>query len=196
MTTAVGGHQERQKSTSATADQSALDRGRHLPVEDTDLERRVLAHERILQALIAHMAETEPRFVDRLRATFGSSDQLRRSEHDYVDTESYAEQFIKEVTRLGSTLGRVAPDARSPVRPAEHPRPAGSVDAPNSARKRDSFEVSIRAGVWNVNKNGRFFGDFLSRADAQRTINAALPGSAAEGRIVTVSWPEDQDKGP
>ena len=141
------------------------------------------------------MAEAEPRFVDRLRATFGSSDQLRRSEHDYVDTESYAEQFIKEVTRLGSTLGRVVPNARTSVRPAEYPGTAGSVDAPNSARKRDSFEVSIRADVWKVNKNGRFFGDFLSRADAQRTINAALPGSAAEGRIVTVSWPEDQDKG-
>ena len=32
-------------------------------VEDTDLERRVLAHEQILQALIAHMVETEPRFL-------------------------------------------------------------------------------------------------------------------------------------
>jgi hypothetical protein len=37
-----------------------------MDVENTDLERRVLAHEQILQALIAHMAETEPKFLDRL----------------------------------------------------------------------------------------------------------------------------------
>ncbi len=38
--------------------------------ETTELERRVLAHERILQALIAYMARTEPRFVDHLRERF------------------------------------------------------------------------------------------------------------------------------
>ena len=31
-----------------------------MDVENTDLERRVLAHEQILKVLIAHMAETEP----------------------------------------------------------------------------------------------------------------------------------------
>jgi len=39
-----------------------------MEVENTDLERRVLAHERILQILIVHMAESEPKFLDRLRA--------------------------------------------------------------------------------------------------------------------------------
>ena len=39
-------------------------------IENTDLERRVLAHERILQVLIAHMAESEPKFLDRLKAIF------------------------------------------------------------------------------------------------------------------------------
>jgi hypothetical protein len=33
-----------------------------IDVENTDLERRGLAHEQILQALIAHMAEAEPKF--------------------------------------------------------------------------------------------------------------------------------------
>jgi hypothetical protein len=31
-----------------------------MDIENTDLERRVLAHEQILKVLIAHMAETEP----------------------------------------------------------------------------------------------------------------------------------------
>jgi hypothetical protein len=37
-----------------------------MEVENTDLERRVLAHE----ILIVHMAESEPNFLDRLRALF------------------------------------------------------------------------------------------------------------------------------
>jgi hypothetical protein len=36
-----------------------------MDVENTDLERRVLAHEQILQVLIAHMAEAEPKVLDR-----------------------------------------------------------------------------------------------------------------------------------
>ena len=41
-----------------------------MDVENTDLERRVLAHEQILQVLIAHMAEAEPKFLDRLQQIF------------------------------------------------------------------------------------------------------------------------------
>ncbi len=55
-----------------------------MSIEDTDLERRVLAHERILQVLIAHMAEGEPKFLDRLRAIFTRHHTLGADEHDYV----------------------------------------------------------------------------------------------------------------
>ena len=41
-----------------------------MDVEDTDLDPRVLAHEQILQVLIAHMAEAEPIFLDRLQQVF------------------------------------------------------------------------------------------------------------------------------
>ena len=41
--------------------------------ETADLERRVVDHERILQALIACLARTEPRFVD----TFGNASSSR-----------------------------------------------------------------------------------------------------------------------
>jgi hypothetical protein len=41
-----------------------------MDVENTDLERRVLAREQILQVLIAHMAEAEPKFLDRLQQRF------------------------------------------------------------------------------------------------------------------------------
>jgi hypothetical protein len=71
-----------------------------MEVENTDLERRVLAHERILQILIAHMAESEPKFLDRLRALFTRHHTLGADEHDYVSTNQYAEQFIRQVEVL------------------------------------------------------------------------------------------------
>lgn len=69
-------------------------------VENTDLERRVLAHESILQVLIAHMAETEPKFLERLKDQFTEQRQQGAHEQDYTDTAGYAEQFIYQVMRL------------------------------------------------------------------------------------------------
>ena len=71
-----------------------------MDVENTDLERRVLAHEQILQVLIAHMAATEPRFLDRLQKIFTKHHTLGANEQDYTDTAAYAEQFIHHVVRL------------------------------------------------------------------------------------------------
>ena len=71
-----------------------------MDVENTDLERRVLAHEQILQVLIAHMAEAEPKFLDRLKQIFTKHHTLGSDEQDYTDTAAYAEQFIQQVVRL------------------------------------------------------------------------------------------------
>ena len=68
-------------------------------VENTDLERRVLAHEQILQVLIAHMAEAEPKFLDRLQQIFTKHHTLG-DEQDYTGTAAFAEQFIRHVIRL------------------------------------------------------------------------------------------------
>jgi hypothetical protein len=71
-----------------------------LGVENTDLERRVLAHERILQVLIAHMAEAEPKFLDRLQQVFTKHHTLGAGEQDYTGTAAYSEYFIQQVVRL------------------------------------------------------------------------------------------------
>jgi hypothetical protein len=71
-----------------------------MDVENTDLERRVLAHEQILQVLIAHMAEAEPKFLNRLQHIFTKHHTLGADEQDYTDTAAYAEQFIQQVIRL------------------------------------------------------------------------------------------------
>lgn len=79
-----------------------------MTIENTDLERRVLAHERILQTLIAHIAEDEPKFLDRLRVSFSHTHTLGADEHDYVGTEQYAQQFVRQIEvmqeRKGLTL--------------------------------------------------------------------------------------------
>jgi hypothetical protein len=69
-------------------------------VENTDLERRVLAHEQILQVLIAHLAEAEPKFLERLQHIFTNHHVLGAENQDYTDTSQYAEQFIRQVERL------------------------------------------------------------------------------------------------
>ena len=71
-----------------------------MTIENTDLERRVLAHERILQALIAHMAETKPKFLDRLKKIFARHHVLGADEQDFTGTEQYAEQFIRQIESL------------------------------------------------------------------------------------------------
>jgi len=52
-------------------------------VENTDLERRVLAHEQILQVPIAHMAEAEPKFLERLEQIFTEHHTLGADERLY-----------------------------------------------------------------------------------------------------------------
>jgi hypothetical protein len=71
-----------------------------MDVENTDLERRVLAHEQILQVLIAHMSEAEPKFLERLQRVFIDNRHVGASEQDYTDTLGYVHQFIEQVTRL------------------------------------------------------------------------------------------------
>ncbi|GAA5661916.1 MULTISPECIES: hypothetical protein [Brucella/Ochrobactrum group] len=68
--------------------------------DTTALERKVLAHEQILQVLIGHLAETEPKFLDRLKAVFTHHHILGPNEQNYVNTAQYAEQFIHEIEKM------------------------------------------------------------------------------------------------
>lgn len=67
------------------------------PSEITVLERRVLAHERILQALIGHLADDDPEILNQLKARFGNGHNLGEYEQDYVSTEHYGEHFIRSI---------------------------------------------------------------------------------------------------
>lgn len=131
----------------------------------TDLERRVLAHERILQSLIAYMSRTEPRFVNHLRDRFVEPMKMARREHEYRDVDDYAEEFIRAVMLIGETrlpavleeqVGAVA--ARAPELAS-----SGSVRSPLEP---DRVHIKERNGVWQVTVDGVFRGDYRKKEHA------------------------------
>ena len=135
--------------------------------EDSDLERRVLAQERILQALIAFMARTEPRFIDHLKERFVEPMRFARHEHDHRETDDYAEEFIRAVLSLGE-LHVPAPNKSTAT--DEHP------DYSNHGEHRDHslgqqgsgdrIQVRDRNGIWEVRVDGKFHGDYHQKENA------------------------------
>ena len=67
------------------------------PNEVTEVERRLLAHERILQALIGHLADDDPEILVQLKARFGSRHDLGQYEQNYVSTDDYGDHFIRSI---------------------------------------------------------------------------------------------------
>jgi hypothetical protein len=90
----LGGHRPAKRSLG-----QRIPVDRH-PIERTELERRVLAHERILQALIAHIAEVQPEILARLKLTFGTGHNWGEYEQDYTSTEHYGDRFIRNIESL------------------------------------------------------------------------------------------------
>ncbi len=129
--------------------------------DTTDLERRVLAHERVLQALIAYMARTEPRFIDHLRERFVEPMTMETREHDYRNSDDYAEEFIRAVMLLGELRAADGPEAEPP---AEPPPPPEAVEEADGAPER--VQVRMRNGVWEVKADGTFRGDYHKKEHA------------------------------
>ncbi len=67
------------------------------PSEVTEVERRVLAHERILQALIGHLADDDYDILRQLKARFGNGHNLGQYEQNYVSTDDYGDHFIRSI---------------------------------------------------------------------------------------------------
>lgn len=160
-----------------------------MAAETTDLERRVLAHERILQSLIAHMAEAEPQFLARLSAIFSEPMLLSRREHDYTDTDSYAEQFIYEVVRMVEWPHRSV-QAPKPREAVPQPSFAPTIVAAADSRRSDGvtrFQVRQRMGVWEVTRDGRFYGDYFAKDHAVDAATVAARTVVAKGGAADVN---------
>lgn len=140
--------------------------------ENSELERRLLALERILQALVAHMAEAEPKFLARLTETFCVRMQMARAEHDYTDTDSYAAEFVRSVVRVGEKAARKPPkvaEVRKWDKRASFPGPGQA----QSLFALPCIQVRQVGGVWHVTRDGRFYGDFVKEEEALQAVEAA-----------------------
>ena len=135
--------------------------------ETTDLERRVLAHEKVLQALIAYMARTEPRFVDHLRERFVEPLSMARHEHDHRETDDYAEEFIRAVMLLGEAR---APQLKEPKVIDKQPALLKGQDRLGPFQERSAsrgrVQVRERNGIWEVKVDGKFRGDYHQKEHA------------------------------
>lgn len=145
--------------------------------EGTELERRVLAHERILQALIAQMAESEPKFLARLTDTFCVPVAMTRSEHDYTDTESYAADFVRSVVNLGEKAARKA-SAAGRARPARNGTPPATPRDGGAPAEPPRIQMTHVNGIWRVTTDGRFYGNFSKEPDAAAAVAAHRGGFA------------------
>jgi hypothetical protein len=157
-------------------------------VEDTDLERRVLANERILQALIAHIAEADPKFIAHLNSVFSEPLLTGRREHDFTDTHAYADQFVCKVSQ--SVEGRGEHGAAR--KPASQPRrdfaQSNDVTDLSEGRSVTLLEVSQRVGIWEVTKDGRFYGHYYDDQPAFDAAEAAALAIVANGGQADLRW--------
>ncbi|MFW8636103.1 hypothetical protein [Cribrihabitans pelagius] len=135
--------------------------------EATDLERRMLAHERILQSLIAYMSHTEPRFLEHLKKRFVEPMAMVRHEHDHRNSDDYAEEFIRAVMVLGETQLPKAASSTVLVKPLHQPeekKNSGQLYRPTAEAER--VRVRERNGIWEVKVDGVFHGDYHDKGNA------------------------------
>lgn len=138
--------------------------------DSTDLERRVLAHERILQSLIAYMSSSEPRFVEHLKTRFVDTMSMARREQDYRDVDDYAEEFIRAVMNLGEAspppASKVSKSETAAGRPMKK-QVLDSIHVLPPGREPDRVRVRERNGIWEVTVDGAFFGNYLTPEHAR-----------------------------
>lgn len=135
--------------------------------EATDLERRVLAHERILQSLIAYMSRTEPRFLDHLRERFVEPMSMTRHEHDHRDVDDYAEEFIRAIMLIGENRAPDVSCERETSTPSSAPGSKHATAQPiRPAMDLDRVQIKERSGIWEIRVDGVFNGDYRLKEHA------------------------------
>ena len=139
--------------------------------ETTDLERRVLAHEKVLQALIAYMARSEPRFIDHLRERFVEPMRMAQHEHDHRETDDYAEEFIRAVMLLGEARASKAKEPEMTNMKPVPPKSRGAQDSSlNRPAQQGGVQVRERNGIWEVQVDGKFRGDYHQKEHALAAV--------------------------
>jgi hypothetical protein len=125
------------------------------------------------------MAESEPKFFERLTAVFSGPARSVRREHDYTDTDAYADQFIRGIRSPDvSPKGAAVPFHRTLPSASD-----ATVAVAMERRKTDPtlFQLSLRAGIWEITKDGNFYGHYQSQQPAFDAVEAAAHAIVAGG---------------
>jgi hypothetical protein len=125
------------------------------------------------------MAESEPKFFERLTAVFSDPAKAGRREHDYTDTDAYADQFIRGIRSRGAL-----PDASAvPLHRGTSLAldPARDVAIERREAGRTLFQLNQRAGIWEITKDGNFYGHYHSQQPAFDAVEAAAHAIVAGG---------------
>ncbi|WP_299478642.1 hypothetical protein [uncultured Roseibium sp.] len=144
--------------------------------DSSDLERRVLAHERILQSVIAYMSRSEPRFVEHLKARFVDTMSMARREQDYRGVDDYAEEFIHAAMQQGDIctglkLKNMKPEKASKPSLAKLAPETMQVPPENIGPER--VRVHERNGIWEVRVDGAFLGNYHKSEHARAAAAVA-----------------------
>lgn len=139
--------------------------------DNTDLERRVLAHEQVLQALIAYMVESDPKILERMKVAFSRPIRVVPP-LGQTDTAGYAAAFVREVIRLGTEDAASSSPSPISLRDDLWP-PAGEANLANE-NLAVLFVVQQRDDMWEVLRDGRLIGGFVSQKGALEAAHQAI----------------------
>ncbi|MCZ8152629.1 MAG: hypothetical protein O9292_09615 [Rhodobacteraceae bacterium] len=130
--------------------------------DGTDLERRVLAQERILHSLIAYMSRTEPRLLEHLAKAVAAPLDM---EHRRPDRTEADPAVLAASSSVEEVRGQVAPPLRA----------AGEGVVP--LLPEDRVRTTFRNGIWTVVVDGVFAGDYTERefAEAAAALERQVP---------------------
>lgn len=140
---------------------------------NADLMRRVLAHEQILQALVAYMVESDVGMLDRLREAF--SQPVHLGPEGFDDTATYAARFVRDVIRTGvHTGGEDAKPGPSLVSLWDDLWPTLGEGQLLNGHVPVRFEIQKRDDMWEVLRDGRLCGGYISQEGALESAQIAI----------------------
>jgi len=73
----------------------------------------------------------------------------------------------------------------------EHPRAIGELQE----RPATLFRVRLRGGIWQVTKDGRFYGHYMADQPAFEAAEAAARGVVASGGAADIMWNDRRPQG-
>ena len=135
-----------------------------------DLERRVIAHARILQSLIVHIAKDQPHFISHFENCFVETMKMSQHEQDHHEIEDYTEEFIRKVRSTLQKSQKV--DSTTSVRISKpHFLDNNHSEVITITGENKGVKIVKDGEIWHVKLDGSFWGDFHTRDDALSALS-------------------------